>query len=113
MRAAWICGVTLLVIGCETGPGGNVGFAITRAKDIAVKVEAFRLTQGRYPASIEDLIKEKPDGSQPLLPDEAVRDPWGKTFQLKIEKDANGVERVEVFTLGPRGQRISNLTGAG
>lgn len=88
---------------------GQVSAARIKAIDIAKKVEAFYVNNGDYPTGIADLIKPQPKGGQPLCDDQAVTDPWGKPFQVQLGNDAMGNQRVEVFTVSPRGQRISNF----
>jgi hypothetical protein len=83
--------------------------AVIRAKDIANQCEIYYLKHGQYPEGIEALTKDQPDGSKPLLPTDSILDPWGKKFQLSIEKDSNGIERVIVTTSSPNGKKLSSL----
>ncbi len=90
----------------------KISFAKTRARDIEAKIGTYYVNNGVYPQNgIQDLVVTQPNGMQPLLPQEAVLDPWGKPFQVTLEQDAQGTDRVIVFTVSPRGQRISNLAG--
>jgi general secretion pathway protein G len=87
----------------------QVSTAKIKSKDIAAKVEAFYVNNGDYPPNIQALMLPQPNGGNPLCTEEALMDPWGKPFQIATPTDAAGNIRVEVFTLSPRGQRISNL----
>ncbi len=109
MRAAWICGVALLVAGCDP-PGGKVGEAKSRALDIARYTERFRVKYGRYPASLDDLTRSQAEDDLPFMAPEHIRDPWGKKFMFRVEED-NGGEHVVVYTISPRGHAISGTAG--
>ncbi|MBY0230632.1 MAG: type II secretion system protein GspG [Gemmataceae bacterium] len=82
--------------------------AATDCKKLAEQVHAYYVEAGEFPPSLDTLAKP-PSGGKPYVPAERLKDPWGKKYQLQVVTDGAGVERVEVFTLGPGGERISNL----
>jgi hypothetical protein len=82
-----------------------------KARDLASKAELYYLqNDNKYPPNIEWLAEKQPNGLSPLCSQEAIMDPWGREYQLRIDKDEKGNDRIEVFTFVPAtGERISNL----
>jgi hypothetical protein len=50
------------------------------------------------------LTEKQPNGGPPLAPPDKLLDPWGKPYQLVVDKD----REIEVFTISPDGKRISS-----
>jgi general secretion pathway protein G len=71
--------------------------------------ENYKLRNGNYPASIEQLAQQQPDGGQPFIAPDKVKDPWGKSYQIDPNGPHNGGNRADVFTTGPKGQIIGNF----
>jgi hypothetical protein len=84
--------------------------ARAKAKDLAERVEIYQANGGSYPQSFEAMAVPQPCSGAQLFTPESVIDPWGQIFQLRIDKDEKGNDRIEVFTFAPAtGERISNL----
>ncbi len=91
----------------------NEAVARIRAKDLAAKAEIYYIKHASYPASIDALAEKQPDGGEPLVPREALLDPWGAKYKFAVEVDGKGVERVVVSTTPPGGKRVTNLDAVG
>lgn len=87
---------------------------LSRAKIDALalsgQVETFKLNNGDYPQSIEQLTQQQPMGGSPLVPIEKTRDPWGKPYQIDPTGQHNGGLKADVFTTSPKGQIIGNFS---
>jgi hypothetical protein len=70
---------------------------------IAEQARFFKVINGEFPPDVNTLTGLQPNGGAPLLPREKSIDPWGKPYQLKVEK-----EDVVVFTTTPKGKEISS-----
>jgi hypothetical protein len=112
MRSLCFCAVALALVGCFQRYDGesNVVMAIRRARDLADGIEAFQSRHGRFPGALEELVEVHPGDEVPFLPRESLTDPWGQPYLFVIEMDEAGAPHAVVFTTGPRGQHITNLT---
>jgi general secretion pathway protein G len=79
------------------------------AEGLSTQVETFKLNNGDYPVSIEQLAQPQPNGGTALVGPDKIRDPWGKLYQIDPTGPRNGGNRADVFTTGPRGQLIGNF----
>lgn len=73
-------------------------------------VETYKLNNGDYPASVEQLAAPQPSGAAALCPPDKTRDPWGKPYQIDPSGSHNGGNKADVFTTSPRGQLIGNFS---
>jgi hypothetical protein len=84
---------------------GNV---IKRTKSMAQTIQtackAYYVTTGKWPTKLEELANP-PDGSKPWVGGgkNGVKDPSGKDFSLKFEKDQFGLETPVISTVNPFG----------
>jgi len=83
----------------------KLGKAKADCHSLAEQVEIYKLNNDAYPGSIEALTTAQPNGGDPLVPGDKVRDPWGKLYQI----DGSGL-KARVYTTGPKGQVIDNLS---
>src|SRR3954465_4437804 len=81
----------------------KVGRAKTDCQALAEEVEIFKLNNETYPQSIDSLAQAQPNGGDPLVPADKLRDPWGKPYQI----DAAGL-KARVFTTSPKGQVVES-----
>lgn len=84
----------------------KVGTAKVKAKTLSELADTYRLKYGDYPASIEGLL-QGPDG--PMCPPDAIRDPWGKVYQINAAGTNNAGLKADVFTTSPKGVTIGNF----
>ncbi len=81
---------------------------ISRARiDVAVlskQVKIYLLNNNDFPPNLKALTEKQPNGGPPLAPPDKLLDPWGKPYQLVVDKD----REIEVFTISPDGKRISS-----
>lgn len=68
----------------------------------------FTQTGGNYPQSLQELVVPGQAGP-PLLEGgaDAITDPWGKPYNIDLESDSVGNQRLVVFTTDDYGQRIT------
>ncbi|MEM3426919.1 MAG: type II secretion system major pseudopilin GspG [Candidatus Bathyarchaeia archaeon] len=66
-------------------------------------IEAFRLDMGRYPNSLEELIKStEPAWRGPYLAKTVIpKDPWGREYQYKFPGEHGSYD---LYSLGPNGK---------
>lgn len=68
---------------------------------------AYVAKAGEFPESLEVLVVRDPNtGTLPMLEggQKAIRTPWGKPFEFKVEDDAVGIPRLRVWTISPYGK---------
>jgi type II secretory pathway pseudopilin PulG len=110
--------VTIIMILAGTGVIITTGIIsqqrISRAKidcqTIAKAASIYQTQHGVLPTSIEELTQRQADGTNALLPPEAVLDPWGQHYNYDpgTVHPTTGIPLV--FSNGPRDapQRIQN-----
>lgn len=66
-------------------------------------IEAFRLDVGRYPNSLDELLKcDDPNWRGPYLAKRKIpKDPWGRDYQYKYPGEHGPYD---LYSLGPEGQ---------
>jgi general secretion pathway protein G len=72
--------------------------------------ETFKLNNGNYPTSIEQLAQAQPSGGSPLSPPDKLKDPWGKPYQLDPNGPHNSSLKCDVFTVTPQGKTVGNFS---
>jgi len=68
---------------------------------------AYAVKSGEFPESLEVLIVRDPNtGTLPMFEGgpKAIRTPWGKPFEFKVDDDAAGIPRLRVWTVSPYGK---------
>src|SRR5438270_13000719 len=69
---------------------------------------AFKIRQGDYPASLDALTQQAPDGSAAAVEPEALMDPWGRPYQYDPSGGHNGGRKPDVWTTTPNGKQVGN-----
>jgi hypothetical protein len=79
-------------------------------RTIEQAVQTFKVNNGHYPASLEDLTVRQPNNSPALLKPQAIIDPWNQPYQYE-QRDRRGVLFPHIYSLGEPGkdQIINNL----
>lgn len=77
-------------------------------KALSQQVEIYKLKNGDYPATMDQLTVAQPSGGGALVPPDQIRDPWGNIYQIDPDGANNGGNRADVYTVGPNGQTIGN-----
>ena len=73
-----------------------------QVKIIAQQCDLYKLKNGDFPASLEVLVVQQPDGSLPYLQPGDLLDPWGHEFQYAPFGQHNAqYGKVDVWSLGP------------
>ena len=80
--------------------GAQIGVAKTEIGRISDAVIDFRVNEGRFPESLEELVTKTESGTSYLDGDVVPTDPWGNEYILEIEDDD-----VLIWTLGADGQQ--------
>jgi len=78
---------------------------------LATQIDLFRMNMGRYPESLEELIKVPEDeeerqkyGTEPYIKDpNSLKDPWGNDIQYKQPGDINK-NGYDIYSFGPDGK---------
>jgi general secretion pathway protein G len=73
-------------------------------QSLAAACDTYKLNNDTYPGSIDALAQNQPNGGDPLVPADKLKDPWGKPYHL----DSSGL-KARVFTTSPKGVTIDNL----
>jgi hypothetical protein len=75
--------------------------SLTRAAD------AFRLSKGAFPASLDDLA-HPPDGSKPFVEAELLVSPWGQPYQIDPDGPRNDGRHPDIWAVTSTGDLIGN-----
>jgi general secretion pathway protein G len=75
---------------------------------LSTQVETYKLDTGNYPTSMEQLTQAGPSGSAYCSPD-AIKDPWGKVYQLDPQGQHHKGNKADVFTTTPKGVKVGNF----
>jgi general secretion pathway protein G len=81
----------------------------TRAKIQAIQnaAQTYQMNNGTWPASVQDLTVQDPQGRQPVLRPADVLDAWGQP--IVIDASQNDGARPLIYSNGPpNGKRIDN-----
>lgn len=78
---------------------------------LATQIDLFRMNMGRYPESLEELVKVPDDeeeknryGTEPYIKDpNSLKDPWGNDIQYKQPGDMNK-SSYDIYSWGPDGK---------
>lgn len=103
--------VTAGVVGVSIATGGGESSGEPKIEDpyeivqrhlgeINAGMTVFKITEGRYPESIDDLVKPLPDYPEGCLgKSEAPVDPWGHPYRYKL----NAKGKPQLWSMGPDG----------
>jgi hypothetical protein len=115
-RTVFLC-FAVGMVGCG-GPGAGAG----DDKDQADKIKAarrtiqslqtacgtFELNNDRKPNTLKELTTTQPNGDRPLVPPEALKDPWGNPYQYDQSGPKHNGAEVDIWTKTPDGKTIGN-----
>jgi general secretion pathway protein G len=90
----------------------KVSTAKAECNALSSQVEIYKLNNGEYPASIQALTQQQPNGHSPMIPAEKALDPWGKPYQIDPAGQHNAGGKADVFTTTPNGQIVGNFPSA-
>jgi general secretion pathway protein G len=88
----------------------KVSKAKIECEALSSQVETYKLNNGNYPNSMQQLAQPQPNGMSALVPPDKVKDPWGKEYQIDPNGGHNGGNKADVFTTTPKGQMIGNFS---
>jgi len=78
-----------------------------QSKNLTEAVEAYYVKNGEYPASLAVLTERDAEGNKPYLDVDALRTPWGSTYQYDPSGPNNGGNKPDIWAETPQG-RIGN-----
>jgi general secretion pathway protein G len=79
------------------------------AEGLSALVETFKLNNGDYPQTVDQLAQPQGVNATPLCSIDKTRDPWGKPYQLDPAGAHNGGNKADVFTTTPKGLIVGNF----
>lgn len=82
--------------------------AKVQCKVLSDAVEAYKIKNGDYPASLQALTQPEPDGSRASLDPDALRTPWGGQYMYDPSGPNNGGNKPDIWAETRQGQRIGN-----
>jgi general secretion pathway protein G len=111
--------VVVAIIVMLAGVGGYYAFQqyessrVSRAKidaeGLSSLAEQYKLNNGDYPQSIEQLAMPQGVNQTPLCSIDKTRDPWGKPYQIDPAGTRNGGNKADIFTITPKGLTVGNF----
>jgi general secretion pathway protein G len=81
--------------------------AIMDCETITKAAMIYQSQHGVYPASLEALASQQPDGSPPLMPAALLEDPWHQRYMYD-PGTVNSMGEPRVYANGPNGKVLSN-----
>ena len=89
--------------------GSKVNRAKIDATTLSNLVETYYVNNGNYPASLQDLAVQQPNGDPALCGADKLLDPWNQQFQIDTTGTNNNGLKPDIFTVHPKTQkRIGN-----
>lgn len=70
--------------------------------NISTALDLYELDNGKYPDSLDELLKKTTEGKGPYLK-RSPQDPWKKAYKYK-SPGAHNTEDYDLYSLGPDGQ---------
>jgi general secretion pathway protein G len=90
--------------------GAQISTAKIKVANVSKLAETFRLNNGRFPQSLEELEQQQPNGFAPLAARDDLTDPWGQPLGYDQAGSRNNGLKPDVWANGPNGQ-IGNWPG--
>jgi type II secretory pathway pseudopilin PulG len=87
----------------------KVSTAKINCNGLSSLVETYKINNGQYPTSIEQLTQPQPNGSSAMASPDKIKDPWGKLYQINPNGPHNGGNKADVFTVTPKGVTVGNF----
>jgi general secretion pathway protein G len=88
----------------------KVSRAKTDCLGLSAQADIFKMNNGHYPTSIEQMAQPQPNGGSALVQPDAVRDPWGKPYTIDPNGPRNGGNKADVYTTTPKGVIVGNFS---
>jgi general secretion pathway protein G len=87
----------------------RIDAARLQVKTLTQAAEAYYVKHGEYPPSLVALTERDPDGGKPYLEQDAIRTPWGTSYQYDPSGPNNGGNKPDIWADAPKGgARIGN-----
>lgn len=77
-------------------------------KMLSEQVEAYRVSYGSYPGSLQELAVRQQDGKPAFLEESNLVDPWNQQYQYNPNDVHPATLKPHVYTMAPGGKMIAN-----
>jgi hypothetical protein len=84
------------------------GAAKTQTKVLTQACDAYRISHGTYPPSLQTLLQQDEEGGPYLKSAEALIDPWKQPYQYNPAGPNNAGQQPDIWANAPDGQQIGN-----
>jgi len=84
------------------------GTAKAQTKVLTQACEAYRISHGFYPQSLQILLQQDEEGGPYLKTMDALIDPWKQNYQYNQAGPNNGGRQPDIWAQSPQGQQIGN-----
>jgi hypothetical protein len=95
----------------DKGPGAEeekIKVARAQLQTLTTALDAYRLNNGEYPASLAALAEPQPNDKPALLKADDLKDPWGQPYQYDAAGPKHKGDRPDVWCVTPSGKTIGN-----
>src|SRR5262245_39424933 len=92
------CGVSALM---PDGGYSKERIAKANVESLSGAVEIYKLNNGKYPASLDSLAKQQPNGAPPLITADKLLDPWGQSYGYDPAGPMNDGRRPDIWFTPP------------
>jgi general secretion pathway protein G len=86
--------------------------AKVQTKVLTEAVEAYRLSHGTNPPSLQALLQQDEEGGPYLKTPEALIDPWKQPYQYNPAGPNNAGRQADIWAAAPNGTQIGNWAGS-
>jgi general secretion pathway protein G len=86
--------------------------AKVQTKVLTEACDAYRLSHGTNPPSLQSLLVGDEEGGPYLKTQEALMDPWKGQYQYNAQGPNNGGRQPDIWANAPNGQQIGNWAGS-
>jgi general secretion pathway protein G len=86
----------------------KVSTAKLQVQELTKAVEAYYVKNNAYPTNLSALTEKEQDGSRPYLEPDALKTPWGTSYQYDASGPNNGGNKPDIWAEGPGGVKIGN-----
>jgi hypothetical protein len=74
-------------------------------------LEVYKVKHGEYPATLEALAQNQPDGGPALVPADRLIDPWGRAYLYNPAGPKNKGLKPDVWSTGPDSKKPDGVIG--
>ncbi len=82
--------------------GSRISRARIDANTLSSLVETFYLKNDQYPATMQDLAQQQPNGEPALCSPDKLLDPWNQMYEIDVNGANNGGLKPDVYTKHPK-----------